>query len=814
MTNQAIRVLLIDDDEEDYILTRELFSLVRTGRYILDWAPSYEEGLRLAELREHDVCLVDFSLGEHSGVDLIRKVREGRLTTPMILLTGQGSHDLDIASMYAGATDYLVKDETSPARLERTLRYAVQLNLERRRAEAELGAYAQQHAAVAEIGQLALTGGDLNHLFGEAVSIVARTLSVEFCEILELLPHHDSLILKAGIGWKDEYRVGHATVGAGTESHAGFTLLANEPVVVEELRDEKRFSAPALLVDHNVRNGMSVIIGGGNGTGPYGVMGAHTASSRRFATDDVNFLRNVSNVLAEAISRQHSEDDRKRAEESLRRSETKFRALFENAIDAVTIADDQGVYVDVNPAACRLLGAPCDQIIGCTMADFTDYGEPEVARQWQEFLINGTMRGVLSMRRADGETREVDVAATANFLPGRHLSILRDVTEHLNLEAQLRQSQKLESIGMLAGGIAHDFNNLLTVISGYSDLTLKKLADEDPLARNLHEVQRAADRAAALTRQLLAFSRRQVLQPKIVDLNAVITVISKMIRRLVGEDMELSILPGADLGRVKADPGQLEQVIMNLVINARDSMPGGGSITVETTNVYLDAEFVRTHSSISAGRHVMLNITDTGQGMDEETSKHIFEPFFTTKEQGKGTGLGLATVYGIIKQSGGTIWVMSKLNEGTSFKIYLPTVEEQISESEVDVPRPESAPGSGTILLAEDDEMVRHLTRDSLKIWGYLVLEAANGREALMVSQQYNGTIDLLLTDVVMPRMSGKELADQLLVLRLGTRVLYMSGFTDHAIVHHGVLDGDTDFIEKPFTPDALALKVGKVLQH
>jgi PAS domain S-box-containing protein len=806
MKDETIKVLLIDDDEDDYILTRELLSEVKFGKYALDWASSYEEGLEVIKRREHHVCLVDYRLGGRSGVQLIREVWKSRLATPMILLTGHGNHDVDVEAMQAGATDYLVKDETPTALLERTIRYAVELNTERTRAEEALGAYAQKQAVVAEIGRLALTGGELKDLFGEAVSLVARTLGVEYSKVLELLPDGDALILRAGVGWKKEYPVGQATVSANQDSEAGFTLLSDEPVVVEDLRTETRFSGAPLLHAHGVVSGMSVIIRGRER--PYGVLGAHTASTRRFATDDVNFLVAVANVLAEAIGR-------KRAEDAMRQSESQFRALFENALDAVLIANDQGAYVDANPAACNLLGVSYNEVIGRTINDFTENDNPvEASRMLEQFLKEGTLRGELRLRRPDGSLVEVDFSATANFLPGRHLALLRDVTERRKLEEQFRQSQKLESVGMLAGGIAHDFNNLLTVITGYSELTLRRLDKVDPLARNVEEIKKAAERAASLTRQLLAFSRKQVLQPKVLDLNSVIVNTEKMLGRLVGEDMELRTSPGVGLGKVKADPGQIEQVILNLVVNARDAMPKGGKITIETANIYLDEAYARRHIAVQPGWYVMLAVTDTGQGMDAETQKYIFEPFFTTKEQGKGTGLGLSTVYGIVKQSGGNIWVYSEIGVGTSFKIYLPLVDEQVMKPDANVARPESASGTETILLAEDEEMVRNLARESLKMHGYTVLEAANAGEALLICQQYKGRIDLLLTDVVMPRVSGRELAEQLVGLRPDMRVLYMSGYPDQAIVHHGILDEAIAFIGKPFTPDALALKVVEVLQQ
>ena len=381
-------------------------------------------------------------------------------------------------------------------------------------------------------------------------------------------------------------------------------------------------------------------------------------------------------------------------------------------------------------------------------------------------------------------------------------------------ERQLVQSQKLEAVGRLAGGISHDFNNLLTVILGYSDITLRQLSEEHPLRRNLEQIVTASERASALTRQLLAFSRKQVMQPKVFDVNTVVTDLEKMLRRMIGEDVELRVSLEPELGNIKADPVQLEQVIMNLAVNARDAMPKGGKLSIETANVYLDETYAKEHVSVAAGHYVMLAISDTGCGMNVETRQHIFEPFFTTKEPGKGTGLGLSMVYGIVKQSGGNIWVYSEEGRGTTFKIYFPRVTEDAEQYTrtpvtLDVPR-----GSETILLVEDAEWVRTLARQILEGAGYRVLEASGPEEAIrLINTSHNGTkIDLLLTDVVMPGMSGNEMSKRLLERRPELPVLFMSGYTDEAIVQHGVLEAGINFIQKPFTPDALALKVREVL--
>lgn len=379
-------------------------------------------------------------------------------------------------------------------------------------------------------------------------------------------------------------------------------------------------------------------------------------------------------------------------------------------------------------------------------------------------------------------------------------------------EEQLRQSQKMEAIGKLAGGVAHDFNNLLTAITGYSDLTLRRLEEGHPLRRNIEEIKKAGDRAATLTRQLLAFSRKQMMQPKVLDLNAVVVEMFKMLQRLIGEDIDLLSSLDANLGQIKADPGQLQQVLMNLCVNARDAMPRGGKLTLKTCNIYIDEEYAQRHVSVQPGDYVLLSVSDTGCGMDAQTEERIFEPFFTTKEQGKGTGLGLSTVYGIVKQSGGNIWVYSEVERGTTFKIYLPRFDKVVEK--VAEKKAEEIPsrGSETVLLVEDEEVVRNLTSEALSESGYHVLEARDTSHAVSLCQQFEGEIHLMLSDVVMPQMSGRVLADVVAPVRPQMRVLFMSGYTDDHIVHHGMLEEGMNFIEKPFTASLLAKKVRDVL--
>jgi PAS domain S-box-containing protein len=504
------------------------------------------------------------------------------------------------------------------------------------------------------------------------------------------------------------------------------------------------------------------------------------------------------------------------AQQALKASEANFRSLVVNAPYGICRSNANGQLVDANPALNAMLGfTGGDELLRRNLA--TDiYRDPE-----QRALLLECFRSGRSFDKVEAEwTRQdgsaVVVRASARPIRDTDKSVsfelyAEDITEQRALEQQLRQSQKMEAVGRLAGGIAHDFNNLLMVISGYCEFLQQKLGPDPSLRGCAQEIANAADRATSLTRQLLAFSRKQMLTPKVLDLNAVVSENLKMLPRLIGEDIELATLPAEGLGKVKADPGQIEQVVMNLVVNARDAMPSGGKLTIETANVTLDEAYARRHPGVAPGEYVMLAISDTGVGMDKETQSHIFEPFYTTKGQ-KGTGLGLSMVYGIVKQSGGYIWVYSELGQGTTFKVYLPRVEEA---EEKPVLQPAAGPplGHETILVVEDEPQLRDLTRQFLEMHGYTVLVAEHGAAALEVAQQHRGVIHLLLTDIIMPVMNGRELAQRMAVLSPQTRILFMSGYTENAIWRNGMIENSANFLQKPFTLDALTRKVREVLE-
>ena len=508
--------------------------------------------------------------------------------------------------------------------------------------------------------------------------------------------------------------------------------------------------------------------------------------------------------------------ERKRVEEALGDSEEQYRSLLTNSTDMIFIAQDQVIKFR-NPLMTLTLGYSEEEL---TAFPFAKIIHPEdramVEERHQKRLRGEEVLNTYSFRILTKQERVlwVQLNPTPVTWEGRPavLCSLRDITSQKLLEMQYLQSQKMEAIGRLAGGIAHDFNNLLTVIKGYSHLALIDLKEGDPLKGNLEEIENAAERAARLTRQILAFSRRQIMEMKVLDLNSVLYDLDKMLRRVIGEDIELVTLVAEDLGKVKTDSGQIEQVIVNLAVNARDAMPEGGKLTIETANVELDEAYAGRHIAVKPGRYAMLAVSDTGCGMSPEVQEEIFEPFFTTKEKGKGTGLGLSTVYGIVKQSGGNIWVYSELGQGTTFKIYLPLADELLVEETTEQPIMKTTHGGETILLVEDDENVRKLTSLILRKQGYRVFEASNGEEAMATSRNLNKPVHLVLTDVVMPGMNGHKVIEKLRQEHGAFKVLYMSGYTDNAIVHHGILAAGTNFIQKPFSRETLIRKVIEAL--
>jgi PAS domain S-box-containing protein len=678
---------------------------------------------------------------------------------------------------------------------------------ERVRSSEALKIRLEQQSAVARLGLSAIHDPDISSLMTSAVRSVAATLDVEFCKILELLDGEEDLLLRAGTGWRGGL-VGRARVPQGTDSQAGYTLLSNRPVFVFDLASDPRFRGPPLLVEHGVASGISVVIRGHDR--PFGVLGAHTTQRRTFTREDGNFLQAVANVISQAV-------DRKRAWSQLRAREQRFRAMIERSSDIVLVVDADGVIRFASPAVEPVLGYTANELRGRSGFDLVD--PPALAAMREEMRATvaqpGTARRVdtVPVRHRDGTLRILDAhACSLLHVPAVSGIVvnLRDVTTHRQLELQLDHARRLESVGRLAGGIAHDFNNILTAILGNAEL----LTDGSGTAADREEVtaiKESVERGQDLVRQLLAFARRQVLKPRVIDLNQVLRETDLLLRRLVPENVVIEAHFEEPLWPVLADPTQIQQVIVNLTLNARDAMPDGGTLTIETANVELDSTWARAHAgAIAPGPHVMLALSDTGTGMSADVLEHAFEPFFSTKPVGQGAGLGLATVFGIVRQSGGHIFAWSEPGLGSTFKIYLPREAGPVGQAPVPAP---SVPANGTetLLLVEDDAAVLRAAQRILESAGYRVL-AANGPAAALAIEAGSEEIDLLVTDVVMPGMNGNKLAERLRLHRPDLAVLFISGYTEDAITHHGVVDEGTHFLPKPFGRIELLAMVREVL--
>ena len=542
----------------------------------------------------------------------------------------------------------------------------------------------------------------------------------------------------------------------------------------------------------------------------FGALVVQTYSKNiRYGERDKEILTFVARQVASAV-------EIKRNEQALRRSEARYRSLVQSSVYGIYRSSLEGRFLDINPALITMLGYGSPDEVLLLDPENDVFAQPEEHdRLIEEFRRTGRLDGFeVKWKRKDGSAITVRISGRAVSSADEPADVLEaiaeDVTDRRALEDQFRQAQKMEAVGRLAGGVAHDFNNLLMVISGYAEVILAQVDPASPLLEKGRAIQLAADRATTLTRQLLAFSRKQLLELKVVDVNAIVQDMERLLRPLIGENIDLVTILSPEAAHTRADAGQLEQVIMNLVVNAKDAMPTGGRLTLRTENVALDEDHRRSQQFIRPGNYVTLMVSDTGMGMDRETQSRIFEPFFTTKEKGKGTGLGLSTVYGIVKQSGGYVTVQSELGRGTAFQIYLPRVEGAAEKHSVAVP--EAVGGTETILLVEDEESVRQLVRDTLAAKGYKVLEAENGEAGVAAAAHHKGKLDLIITDVVMPGMGGREMVKQLMETRPGTRVLYLSGYTEDAIISDGSIEKGTAFLQKPFTLQSLSRKVREVL--
>ena len=547
------------------------------------------------------------------------------------------------------------------------------------------------------------------------------------------------------------------------------------------------------------------------GSHTFGALVVQTYSkSIRYTDRDKEMLTFVARQLASAV-------EIKRNEQALRRSEARYRSLVQSSVYGIYRASLQGRFLDVNPALISMLGYASAEEVLLLDPEKEVFANPEEQnRLFEQFRNSGRLDGIeVKWRRRDGSTITVRISGRAVASEDEPADVLEaiaeDVTERRALEEQFRQAQKMEAVGRLAGGVAHDFNNLLMVVSGYAEVILSKLEVDHPLSDKARAIQQAADRATTLTRQLLAFSRKQLLELKVVDVNAIVSDMERLLRPLIGENVELVAKLAPDAGYTRADAGQLEQVLMNLVVNAKDAMPEGGTLTIQTENILIDDSSRPGQTFIRPGSYVMLSVSDTGMGMDKETQSRIFEPFFTTKEKGKGTGLGLSTVYGIVKQSGGYVMVHSESGHGSTFHIYLPQVEGMAEKHAAPAARA-AVGGTETILLVEDEESVRQLVRDTLESKGYKVVDAENGEGGIRAAARHEGKIDLVITDVIMPGMGGREMAEEIVKTRPDAKVLYLSGYAEDAILSESGIENATAFLQKPFTLQNLSRKVREVL--
>jgi PAS domain S-box-containing protein len=676
-----------------------------------------------------------------------------------------------------------------------------------RQAEREVRRRLGQQEAVARLGVLALKTRDLRTLLDEALRITHDVLGCELCEVIEVRPD-GPLLLRAGLGWNAGL-VGEARISRGPDSHAGRTLATNAPVVVRDLPSDGRFHGPSILHDHGVVSGLTVVVQGRDG--PWGVLGAHDRHAHHFSEEDVHFLQSVANIVADVVRDQQTE-------EQLEQERIFSESLLESLPGIVFLVDQGGILVRWNRALERLTGYTEADLGHVLVLDLFAADERTLFRHTiKDVFESGAATVEGHLRSKDARLMPALFSALRIVVRGRPhlLGIGLDISDRRRLEEQLRHSQKMEALGQLAGGVAHDFNNLLTIITGFAGITLASMAPEDPARAHITAITDAAESAAGLTRQLLAFSRRTMMEPVVFNPNTVVTSMETMLRRLIGEDVQLSTALAPDLRQIRGDVGLVSQVLMNLAVNARDAMPKGGSLTIETSNVDLDAAFVRGHPGAHPGPHTLLAVTDTGTGMTAEVQARAFEPFFTTKGVGRGSGLGLAVVHGIVEQTGGRIELYSEPGIGTSFKIYFPSVVDappKKSSRPGGVPVAGALHGSGTILLVEDEDQVRRLARLILEKHGYKVFEARSGEDAIRVIDLYSGPLDLLVTDVVMPGIDGRDVARAVKAQFPKAKVLYLSGYTSDAVVRHGILHHEVAFLQKPFSATSLAAKVRDVL--
>ena len=805
--NSTGHILVVDDEIE---LKNVLVESLLSEGYQTTGLTSGAEALVALRRQTFDVMLTDLMMPSMDGITLVQESLKIDPHLVSIVMTGQGTIQTAVDAIKVGAFDYVLK----PFRLQTLLPLLTRaMNVRHMQLE---NLQLRETVAIYELAQMITQTLDPQAVVNKLADAVVTQTDAD--QVSVLLPVNDGsgeLYVAAVRGHRREHLLGQRVPLDHTIS--GWVAREREPLILEgEVNDDRfRPMCPQPAITSSISIPLLVA---------HKVVGTLNINAlerlRPFTVAQMKVLMILAATAAAAL-------ESASLYTQVRQAEEKYRSIFENAVEGIFQATPEQHLLTVNPSMARILGYDSPREL---IADFNATGrqlwiDSETTDRVESLLNSiGVVEGLpIQAARKDGDTLWLSLNLRL-VKDERGATIYREGTieditarteaesHRKELEQQLRQSQKMEAIGQLAGGVAHDFNNLLTAINGYSSLALQRADPDDRIRGYLEEVKKAGERAANLTRQLLAFGRKQMLKPIPLNLNDVVSEMSKMLRRLIGEDICFDARFDPELKQIRADPGQIEQVLVNLVVNSRDAMPHGGTLTIETANFEIDHEFASRHLGLAPGKYVVLTVSDDGCGMDEKTRARIFEPFFTTKEKGRGTGLGLSTVYGIVKQSGGNVWVYSEPGDGTVFKVFLPQFQQQNeapTKPLIDLVPPR---GSETILLVEDEDVVRGLARQILEQAGYHVLDARGGDEAIRLCRELRGPIDLLLTDVVMPETSGKEVADRLTELRPATRVLYMSGYTDDAIVHHGVLDSDVEFIQKPFTPVALAQKVREVL--
>jgi PAS domain S-box-containing protein len=857
------RILVVEDSRTQ---AEELRLILEAAGFAVTVAPSAEQALAEFAASDFDLVLSDIVLPGLSGYELCRKLKAepARGNVPVVLLTALNDPMDILQGLDCGADNYITKPYDRDALLER-LDYCFanqpRLSAGKVKVGIEVAFMGKRFFVHSDQGQVL----DLLIATCEDVVRTNRELGNSKAELVETqakVERQNTRLLQ--IREKLEARVGERTA----ELSRANSLLRQEIEErrrAETQRDEllhrlqmqiERLPLAYLLLDADFHivdwNPTAQKIFGYKkeevlGMGPpfeklipiaerarmenirarlqTGDMAAHavndnlTSDGRVITCEWHNTPLVEGGAFVGVLSVAQDVTGRLEAEETLRLRDRAIQAVSQGIlITDPTLPDNPIIYA--SPGFERLTGYTQEEVLGrnCRFLQGPQTDPDTVAQVREAVRASRPCSAEILNYRKDG-TPFWNALSISPVLDGDNqathfVGVQADVTERRVLEAQFRQAQKMEAVGRLAGGVAHDFNNLITIINGFSELVLATFRSDDPARERVAEIKKAGERAASLTRQLLAFSRQQVLAPVVLSLNSVVTDLEKMLRRVIGEDIGLAVSLQANLGRVKADAGQIEQVIMNLAVNARDAMPRGGKLTIETKNIRLDEDYARLHADVRPGRYILLAVSDTGHGMTPEVQARIFEPFFTTKEKGRGTGLGLSMVFGIVKQSGGFLEVYSEPDVGTVFKVYLPRVEEPVSTGRSHQGIRTAVRGSETVLLAEDEDAVRTLTRIILTGNGYKVLEARDGSEAIRIAREHRGRIHLLISDVVMPGLGGRELSERLVALHPEMKVLFLSGYTDDAVVRHGVLQEKVNFLQKPFSTVALAQKVREVLDE